>query len=144
MEFKKKRTLESLNESREKTLSDVLDISFTEITTNTVTAQMPVAVKHLQPVARILHGGANVVLAETVGSVAGNLMCDDDHYVVGVEINANHLRTALEGDVLTAVANPIHVGSKTQVWDIQIRTQEGKLSCVSRLTLANIKRENRV
>ena len=140
MVFKQQRTVAELNSSRDQTLSDVLDISFTEVTHTTVTATMPVSMKHLQPVAKILHGGANVVLAETVGSVAGNLMCDDHHYVVGVEINANHLRTAREGDILTAVASPIHVGSKTQVWDIQIRTQVGQLSCVSRLTLANLKR----
>lgn len=140
MKFKQEKTLKTLNDSRESTLSDVLDITFTEVTENTVSAEMPVSVKHLQPVAKILHGGANVVLAETVGSVAGNLMCDADHYVVGVEINANHLRTAVEGDVLTAVASPIHVGSKTQVWDIKIFTQAQKLTCVSRLTLANLKR----
>lgn len=141
MKFKQKLSLETLNQSRGETLSSVLDIQFTDVTDTTVSAEMRVAEKHLQPVASILHGGANVVLAETVGSVAGNLMCDSDHYVVGLEINANHLRAAREGDILTAVASPIHIGRKTQVWDIHIRLQTGKLSCVSRLTLANLKRE---
>jgi uncharacterized protein (TIGR00369 family) len=84
----------------------------------------------------LLHGGASVVLAETVGSMASYLCIDaSKFYCVGLEINANHLRGLRSGRV-TAVAKPIHIGRTTHVWDIRLTSDEGKASCVSRLTMA--------
>jgi 1,4-dihydroxy-2-naphthoyl-CoA hydrolase len=113
-------------------------IEFTSITDNSLTARMPVDARTKQPHG-ILHGGANVVLAETLGSVAGNLVVPADKMVVGVEINANHLRAVREGFVI-GTTTPVHLGRSTQVWEIRITDGEGKLSCVSRLTLAVVPR----
>ncbi|MCL8000741.1 hotdog fold thioesterase, partial [Brucella sp. 21LCYQ03] len=88
----------------------------------------------------LLHGGASVVLAESVGSVATNLIVDPDKYVgVGLEVNANHLRPVLSGEVI-ATCTPLHIGGKTHIWDIKIRDSKGKLTCVSRLTVAIIRK----
>ena len=98
---------------------------------------MPVDARTRQPYG-LLHGGASVVLAETLGSVAGGLCVDPaTQAVVGLEINANHLRAAREG-VVTGTARAIHVGRSTQVWEIRIENEAGKLVCISRLTLAVI------
>ena len=84
----------------------------------------------------LLHGGANVVLAETLGSIAAMLTLDTEKQTpVGLEINANHLRSVTEGKVI-GKASPIHIGRKTQVWEIRITDDKGKLSCISRLTVA--------
>ncbi|MFN8437211.1 MAG: hotdog fold thioesterase [Cytophagales bacterium] len=118
-------------------MAETLEIEFTEITSNSLTAKMPVNHKTKQPYG-ILHGGASVALAETVGSIAGNLLVNDSGKMcVGLEINANHLRPASDGYVY-AVATPLHLGSKTHVWDIKISNDDNKLVCVSRLTLAVI------
>ncbi len=113
-------------------------IEFTAIADNSLTARMPVDERTRQPHG-ILHGGANVVLAETLGSVAGNLVVPADKMVVGVEINANHLRAVREGYVV-GTTTPVHLGRSTQVWEIRIEDANGKLSCVSRLTLAVVPR----
>ena len=98
---------------------------------------MPVDARTRQPYG-LLHGGASVVLAETLGSMAGGLCVDPaTQAVVGLEINANHLRAAREG-VVTGTARAIHVGRSTQVWEIRIENEAGKLVCISRLTLAVI------
>jgi len=90
----------------------------------------------VQPYGGILHGGASVALAETLGSVAGNLCVDTSkEMVVGLEINANHVR-AMRGGRVTGTARALHVGRSTQLWEIRIENDEGKLVCVSRLTLA--------
>lgn len=96
---------------------------------------MPVDERTHQPYG-ILHGGASVVLAESLGSVASNMIIDNAKYIgVGLEINANHLRPVSSG-VVTGKCTPIHIGAKTHVWDIRVTNEKGKLVCVSRLTVA--------
>lgn len=127
-------TLASITGRNAKSMVEHLGIEFTELTDNSLSARMPVDQRTKQPFG-LLHGGANVVLAETLGSVAGNLVVPDDRMVVGVEINANHLRAVRDGYVV-GTTTPVHLGRSTQVWDIKIEDADGKLSCVSRLTLA--------
>jgi uncharacterized protein (TIGR00369 family) len=102
---------------------------------------MPVDARTHQPYG-LLHGGASVLLAETLGSSAGNLCVGEDAMVVGIEINANHLAGVREG-VVTGTARPLHVGRSTQVWEIRIEDDRGRLACVSRLTLAVVPRRGR-
>ena len=113
-----------------------LGIVFTEIGADYLRATMPVDPRTRQPYG-LLHGGASVLLAETLGSSAGMLCVDEGQGVVGIEINANHLRGVREG-LVTGTARPIHVGRSTQVWDIRIEDARGRPVCVSRLTLAVI------
>jgi uncharacterized protein (TIGR00369 family) len=122
------------------TLLTTLGIEFVEESKTRVVARMPVGPKVHQPYG-ILHGGASVALAETVASYGGSLNVDlSKEGVVGLEINANHLRGKKDG-MLTAVATPIHVGRRTQVWDVRITDEQDKLVCVSRCTLAVVPRE---
>lgn len=118
------------------TLSDHLGIEFLEFGDNFLTARMPVDHRTKQPFG-LLHGGASVVLAETLGSIASVLCLDDPQTqkAVGLEINANHLRAVTEGWVYGKVT-PIHVGKRTHIWDIRIFNEEEKPVCVSRLTVA--------
>ena len=110
-------------------------IRITAIGPDFIEAEMPVDERHAQPMG-LLHGGASVVLSETLGSVAGNLCVDTTkEMVVGLEINANHVR-AMRGGRVTGTARALHVGRSTQLWEIRIENDEGKLVCVSRLTLA--------
>ena len=118
---------------------ETLDIVFTELATDHVKARMPVTAKTVQP-RRILHGGASVVLAETIGSVAANACLDDEHSAVGQEINANHLRPVKEGDVVTGVGRLVHAGARSQIWHIELFDSAEQLTCVSRLTMAVVKR----
>lgn len=135
MIFKKNPDLDFLNRMGQDTMSSHLGINFTAIGDDYLEAEMPVTSKTKQPMG-LLHGGANVALAETLGSVAGNLVLDDEnHIIVGLEINANHIRAVKEGKV-KGIAKPIHLGRKTQVWEIKIHDEAGKLSCISRITLA--------
>lgn len=121
-------------------MTDFLDIRFTAIGDDYLEASMPVDNRTKQPLG-LLHGGANVVLAETLGSVAATLTIDrEKQYCVGLEINANHLAAVKEGEV-KGITKPIHLGKKTQVWEIKIFTEEGKLSCISRITMAVIDRK---
>ena len=113
-----------------------LGIVFTEIGPDFVRATMPVDARTRQPYG-LLHGGASVLLAETLGSTAGNLCVEPGELCVGIEINANHLNAVREGQV-TGTARPLHVGRRTQVWEIRIEDDPGRLVCVSRLTLAVI------
>lgn len=130
--------ISSLNKMS-KNMVSLLDIQFTEITDDSLTASMPVDHRTQQPFG-ILHGGASVVLAETVGSVASNLVIGQGDFLpVGLEINANHLRPVTEGRVF-AKCTPIHIGKKSHVWDIRITNDEGKMVCVSRLTVAIIEK----
>ncbi len=122
-----------------KNMVSLLDIQFTEVTDESISATMPVDSRTQQPFG-ILHGGASVVLAETVGSVASNLVIGPgNHVAVGLEINANHLRPVTSGRV-TAKCTPIHLGKKSHVWDIRITNDEGKMVCVSRLTVAIVEK----
>ena len=123
-----------------KNLADTLGIELVELTKERVVATMPVDERTRQPFG-ILHGGASVALAETVASLAGTMNVDlERSYVVGVEINANHIRAKKEG-VVTGTATPIHVGRSTQVWDVRIVDEEQRVICVSRCTLAVVPRE---
>lgn len=127
--------IEQLTAAQKNTIGDVLDIRFEAFDDNSLTASMVVDHRTHQPYG-LLHGGASVVLAETVGSTASYLCIDSSKfYCVGLEINANHLRGLRSGRV-TAVARPIHIGRTTHVWDIRLSSDEGKASCISRLTMA--------
>jgi 1,4-dihydroxy-2-naphthoyl-CoA hydrolase len=130
-----KAFLEELKRRVPKTLASTLGIELKELTPQRVVATMPVDDRTRQPFG-ILHGGASVALAETVASIAGTMNVDLDKYnVVGVEINANHIKAKRDG-VVTGTATPIHVGRSTQVWQIVIIDEEGKTVCISRCTLA--------
>lgn len=119
----------------ENTLMHFLDMELVEASPRRVVARMPVGPKVHQPYG-ILHGGASVALAETVASHAGFLNVDPaKEQVVGLEINANHLRAKRDG-VVTAVATPLHIGRRTQVWEVRITDERDKLVCISRCTLA--------
>ena len=128
-------SIEELNRLSQGTLIEHLGIVFTAAGEDWLQATMPVDERTRQPYG-LLHGGASVVLAETLGSSAGNLCVDTATQVcVGLEINANHLRATRTGTV-TGTARAVHVGRTTQVWDIRIENEAGKPVCVSRLTLA--------
>ena len=116
-------------------MSSHLDIRLTELGEDYLRGTMPVDERTRQPFG-LLHGGASVVLAETLGSTASNLCLDTSKfYAVGQEISANHLRSARLGRV-TGTARPVHLGSRSQVWDIRLEDEAGRLTCVSRLTMA--------
>lgn len=136
--WKKEFDLDSLNDSRKQTLAETLGIMITEFGDDYLVASMPVDSRTHQPMG-ILHGGASVVLAETVGSIAANMAADESHYCVGLDINANHLRSVQSGQVF-ATCRPIHIGRSTQVWDIQIKNEADKPVCISRLTMAVLKK----
>lgn len=128
-------TPEILNDRPKNHMGAFLDIQFTEVTDDTLSATMPVDERTHQP-AGILHGGASVVLAETLGSIASYMVIDPDKYqAVGLEINANHLRPVKSG-LVTGICKPLHIGAKTHVWEIKIYNDKGKMNCVSRLTVA--------
>ncbi len=133
--WKTQPNLEVLNGWRGKGASDTMGIEMIEVGDNFLKAKMPVDERTRQPFG-ILHGGASCVLAETLGSVAGSLCVEyGKQIVVGLEINANHIRPAKEGWVI-GTATPLHLGSTTQVWEIKITNELDKLVCISRLTLA--------
>jgi len=135
MVFRAPVQIDDLNRLSQGTLIEHLGIVFTAAGPDWVQATMPVDARTRQPYG-LLHGGASVVLAETLGSSAGNLCLDTSRQqAVGLEINANHLRAVREG-MVTGTARAVHVGRSTQVWDIRIEDERGRLVCVSRLTLA--------
>jgi len=139
--FRRDTTLDALNALSRDTAITALGVVFTEIGPDYLRATMPVDTRTLQPYG-LLHGGASVLLAETLGSSAGNLCVDDDAMCVGIEINANHLAPARDG-IVVGTARPLHVGRSTQVWEIRIEDTSGRLVCVSRLTLAVVGRRPR-
>ncbi|GKX54557.1 1,4-dihydroxy-2-naphthoyl-CoA hydrolase [Leminorella grimontii] len=130
--WKRQTTLEALNQLSKGTMMEHIDIVFTQIGPDFLEATMPVDRRTTQTFG-LLHGGASVVLAETIGSVAGYLCTEGDRLVVGVEINANHVRSARQGRV-RGVAKAVHLGRSQQVWDIRIYDEADKLCCISRLT----------
>ena len=137
---KEKITLEELNAMRINTLSEVLDMNFTEIGENYLKLQMPVDQRTHQPYG-LLHGGASAALAETVGSVASWLCIDTEKQIcVGMEINCNHVRGKRNG-VVTATATALHLGATSHLWDIRITDEADKLVCISRLTVAVLKKK---
>lgn len=128
--------IEQLNSAQKSnTIGEVLGIEFIEIGDDFLKGTMPVDNRTHQPMG-ILHGGASVVLAESLGSMAANLVVDTSrYYCVGLDINANHLRSVRSG-LVTGIARPVHLGRSTQVWEIRIEDENGKPVCISRLTMA--------
>lgn len=128
-----------LAERAQGTLIEHLGIEFVEVGEDFLCARMPVDGRTVQP-AGILHGGASVVLAETLGSIGGKFCVEEaDRTVVGLEVNANHVRAARSGWVY-GTARPQHLGRSTQLWEIRIEDEDARLVCISRLTLAVIDR----
>ena len=134
--WKQARSVDEMNALMHNTLAETLDIRVESLDEQSVTASMPVDARTHQPMG-ILHGGASVALAETVGSMSAAMAADVGTVCVGLDINANHLRKVSSGRV-TAVARPIHIGRSTQVWDIRICDEQGREVCISRLTMAVI------
>lgn len=135
--WKTQPDIDQLNARQKGTIGEVLDIRFEGFTDDSLSASMVVDQRTHQPFG-LLHGGASVVLAESVGSMASYLCIDTTRfYCVGLEINANHLRGVRSGRI-TATARPVHIGRSTHVWDIRLSTEDGKLNCISRLTIAVI------
>lgn len=121
------------------TMAEYIGIELTEVGADYLKARMPVDHRTKQPYG-LLHGGASCALAETIGSIAASLVVDQEKFIcVGLEINANHIRSAREGFV-TGIATPLHLGSTTHVWDIKIKDEKDKLVCISRHTVAILKR----
>jgi 1,4-dihydroxy-2-naphthoyl-CoA hydrolase len=135
----KEVTIESLNKLSVDTMAEALSICFSEIGENYLRATMPVDNNTRQPYG-LLHGGASAVLAETLGSVASSLCIDTEKQIcVGLEINCNHVRGKKAG-IVTGTVTPLHIGASTHVWDIKIHDEKDKLICVSRLTVAILKK----
>lgn len=139
--WKKNIDLHCLNATSRNTLIEHLQIEYSDVTDNAISATMPVCSFTHQPLG-MLHGGASVVLAETLGSVAANFCVSDDYFCVGLDINANHIRSMREG-MVTGTATPIHLGATTQVWQIELKDQRDRLICTSRLTVAVMKKKQK-
>lgn len=130
-------TLHLLNSLSANTLVSHLGIEFTEVGNDFLAAKMPVDSRTHQPFG-LLHGGASVALAETLGSVAAHACVNQQlQYCVGLEINANHVKGVREGYVV-GTATPVHIGKRTQVWQIRIENEQHELVCISRITMAVI------
>ena len=130
-------TPESLNKLSANTMVSHLGIEITRVGEDFIEAKMPVDNRTHQPMG-LLHGGASVTLAETLGSIAATCCVDrDTQYCVGLEINANHIKSARTGWV-TGITRPIHIGKRTQVWEIRIVNEQNELICISRITMAVI------
>ncbi|MHA7101324.1 hotdog fold thioesterase [Roseivirga pacifica] len=135
--FHKEATVEAINAMGKNTLTEHIGIEITEVGNDYLVGKMPVDHRTHQPMG-LLHGGASVVLAETLGSIAATLTLDlSKQYAVGLEINANHIKGVRDGFVY-GKASPIHVGKKTQVWEIRMTNEEGQITCISRITMAVI------
>jgi 1,4-dihydroxy-2-naphthoyl-CoA hydrolase len=131
----KNYTIDDLQKFIPNTILEHIGIEITELTDNSVSGKMPVDRRTMQP-AGILHGGSSVVLAESLGSIASVLVINQEKQIcVGLEINANHVRPVSKGFVY-GTATPIHIGGKTHIWEIKIVNEQGKLVCISRLTMA--------
>ncbi len=131
--------INKVNEISRNTMKEQLGIEFTEFGEDYIKAIMPVDHRTHQPMG-ILHGGASVALAETLGSVGSYLTIDHSNFFcVGLEINANHIRSKKDG-IVTGTAKPIHLGAQTQLWEIKIVDEQNKLICISRLTMAILER----
>lgn len=134
-------TLQDIQAMSQNTMVDHLGIEYTDLGDNYISAKMPVDHRTVQPL-RMLHGGASVVLSETLGSVAANISVDNKKfYCVGLEINANHIRSMKEGEgYVFGTTRPIHLGKTTQIWETRITNADDKLICISRLTVAVMKK----
>lgn len=120
-------------------LPGLFGIRILEVGPDFIRAEMPVDERHAQPYG-ILHGGASVVLAETLGSLASNLTLPEDRMAVGLEVNANHIASVPRGQSVSATCRALHVGRSTQVWQTELRREDGRLACVCRLTTAVVER----
>ncbi|HET8940748.1 MAG TPA: hotdog fold thioesterase [Rudaea sp.] len=139
--WKQDISLDRLNEGNRNSLCDSLGMRITEIGDDFVRGTMPVDARTRQPFG-LLHGGASVALAETLGSLAGNLCLEfERELAVGLDINANHVRAATYG-LVTGTARPLHLGRSTQVWEVRVTDEHARLVCISRLTLAVIPRQS--
>lgn len=136
MLFRRPSSVAALNALSIGTAMEPLGIAFTELGPDYLRATMPVDARTRQPYG-LLHGGASVLLAETLGSTAGMLCVEEGELCVGIEINANHLNAVRDG-IVTGTARPLHVGRRTQVWEIRVEDDAQRLVCISRLTLAVI------
>ena len=135
----KEKILEKLQKSIQGTMSSAIGIKITDVGNNFICGKMPVDKRTVQPFG-ILHGGASVALAESLGSIAGSMKIDlNTEMVVGIEINVNHLKSVRDGWV-EGKASPIRVGKKIQVWEIKITNEKSELVCISRLTLAVVEK----
>lgn len=133
--FKKDLQLEHIHRMRNSNMAEHIGLEFTELGADYIKARIPVDHRTNQPYG-ILHGGASCVLAETLGSIGSAMVIDTEKFIcVGLEINANHIRSVAEGFVI-GIATPIHLGRSTHVWDIKIHDDQQKLVCISRLTVA--------
>lgn len=137
--FKESATLESLNKWSQNTLAGYLGIEFTMIGDDFLEARMPVDDRTRQPLG-LLHGGASVALAETLGSVAATLCVDENRFCVGLEINANHIK-AIRNGFVTGRTTPVHIGKQTHVWEIRITNESNELICISRITMAILEKK---
>src|SRR5688500_17276383 len=137
--FKESASIESLNKWSRSTLVESLGIEFTAIGDDYLEGRMPIDKRTVQPLG-LLHGGASVALAETLGSVAATLCVDENRFCVGLEISANHLKGVREGYV-TGNCRPVHIGKQTQVWEIRITNDAGDLVCISRITIAVLEKK---
>lgn len=134
-------TTDLLNELNENTLGEFLEITFIEVGDDYIKATMPVSNKTKQPFG-LLHGGASVALAETIGSVASWCVVNRDVFIgVGVEINANHIKSVTEG-IVTAICSPIKIGGKIHIWEIKIFDDKNELCCISRFTCMVVPKKN--
>jgi 1,4-dihydroxy-2-naphthoyl-CoA hydrolase len=137
--FNKNLTLKDIPNWGKNTMSEHLGIKFTEVGEDFLKATMPVDERTRQPYG-LLHGGASIALAETLGSIGSALVMNTELYnCVGLEVNANHIRSASEG-LVTGIASPIHLGNSTHVWDIKIYDDKERLLCISRLTVAILRK----
>jgi 1,4-dihydroxy-2-naphthoyl-CoA hydrolase len=140
--FRKDLSLEMLLPLGRGTMSEHIGIEWVALGEDFLSARMPVDHRTLQPYG-LLHGGASCVLAETLGSVGSAMVVDQDRFFcVGLEINANHVRSAREGFV-TGTTRPIHIGKQTHVWETRIEDETGKLICISRMTVAILPRDRK-
>lgn len=131
----RKPSIDELNERGKNTAAEHLAIEITDIGDDYITGTMPVDHRTTQPMG-LLHGGASVLLAESLGSIAANYCVNyEKAFCVGMEINANHLRSVKAG-IVTGIARPVHLGRTSQVWEIKITNQANKPVCISRLTIA--------
>jgi len=138
--FNKAITIEKIAPISKNTLGEHIGMQFSEIGENYLKATMPVDHRTHQPYG-LLHGGASAALAETLGSVSSALVIDQEKFIcVGIEINANHVRSVRSG-IVTGICSPIHIGATTHVWDIRIHDERNKLVCISRLTVATLKKK---
>jgi 1,4-dihydroxy-2-naphthoyl-CoA hydrolase len=138
--WKRPATAEAINARMTNTAPGLLGIRITEVAPDALHAEMPVDARHAQPMG-LLHGGVSVVLAETLGTIGCVLTLPEGLHAVGLEVNANHVAGVPVGARVTAVCRPLHTGRRTQVWQTEIRREDGRLACVSRLTCAVIEAE---